>query len=127
MYGRYGTDKLSYAMWILSIVIYLGCMFVPWGIVRMILQILSTALLVLVFFRMFSKNIYARRAENNKFLKMTKPIGSFFKVSFNRIKYRKTHCYRKCPHCKNMLKLPKVRGEHRVACPVCGESFKVNI
>ncbi len=127
MYGRYGVDKLSYALWIISIVLSVAIIFIPIVAVKISLQLLSVLLLIYVFFRMFSRNHYKRRKENEKFIKLTKPISSFFKLNINRFKYRKTHCYRKCPHCKNQLRLPKVKGSHKVACPVCGNSFSVKI
>ncbi len=106
MYGRYGVDKLSYALWIISIVLSVAIIFIPIVAVKISLQLLSVLLLIYVFFRMFSRNHYKRRKENEKFIKLTKPISSFFKLNINRFKYRKTHCYRKCPHCKNQLRLP---------------------
>ncbi len=127
MYGRYGADALSLFIWSISLIMSFVCIFIPVTAVNWIIRVASTLLLILVFFRMFSKNISARRSENAKFLKLKKPLSSFFKLTFNRIKYRKTHIYRRCPHCKNMLRLPKVKGEHNVSCPACKKVFKVKI
>ncbi len=127
MYGRYGTDALSYFMWAISIVLSFSVLFIPGFIIKLIIQLVSATILVLVFLRIFSRNLTARRSENTKFLRLTKPITSFFKLTFNRFKYRKTHVYRKCPHCKNTLRLPKVKGKHGVKCPACKKSFDVNI
>ena len=48
-------------------------------------------------------------------------IKGFFVLRKNKFRDRKTHVYRKCPHCKAQIRLPKVKGEHKCACPKCGE------
>lgn len=47
--------------------------------------------------------------------------------TFHRIRDRKTHVYRTCPVCKNVLRLPRVMGEHGVNCPACRGHFTVKI
>lgn len=127
MYGRYGIDELSCLLMILSVVLSVVRMFIPSVIAGLTIYLTDILLLVVAAYRMFSKNTVKRRRENEKFKSFFKPIKAFFSINFNRIKYRKTHVYRKCPHCKNMLRLPRVKGKHHAACPVCGESFEVNI
>ena len=127
MYGRYGTDTLSkVTLWV-----YAGVM-VAYLILRLIFQgdlvasiiisvsyfVISTALVYWMFFRMFSKNIYKRRRENDKFC-------GFFKLRKNKWRDRKTHVYRKCPKCKAVLRLPRAKGKHNVVCPRCQNRFEV--
>ena len=81
----------------------------------------------LMFFRCFSKNIYARRRENEFFKNIFKKIKNFFVLQKNRIRDIKGYRYRKCPHCKAMLRLPKRRGRHTVICPRCKKRFEVKI
>ena len=45
----------------------------------------------------------------------------------HRIRDRKTHVYRRCPVCKNVLRLPREVGDHGVNCPVCHGHFSVKI
>ncbi|MBO5270165.1 MAG: hypothetical protein J6B77_05225, partial [Clostridia bacterium] len=71
-------------------------------------------------FRVFSKNVVKRRREVERFY-------GFFRNKRNRFRDRKTHVYKKCPHCKAMLRLPKRKGQHTVCCPACRERFSLKI
>lgn len=118
MYGRNGPDQLSLVILIAYIVIYLVAQ-----IFRLpILAIFSLALMFWCFFRMFSRNIQARRKENQAFL-------SFFsrlkKTSDQKKSFRndKEHRYYKCPKCGNILRVPKGKGKIQIKCPVCKTEF----
>ena len=119
--GRYGTDTLGKTtMWVLVglLVLDLILNFVtdsPW--VDLILTILVWGLLIWMYFRMMSRNIAKRRRENEVFC-------GFFKLRRNRFRDRKTHVYRKCKHCKAVLRLPKAKGKHTVRCPRCQKLFE---
>ena len=127
MYGRYGTDTLSKViLWV-----YAGVM-IAYLILQLIFQknltasivlsasyfVISTSLIYWMFFRIFSRNIYKRRRENERFC-------GFFKLRKNKWRDRKTHVYRKCPKCKAILRLPKAKGKHNVVCPRCKNRFEV--
>ena len=123
MYGRYGTDTLNKVLlwvYVAVIIIYTVLSFLiksPAFYLAYIL--LTTALVVVIFWRMFSRNIEARRRENIKFC-------GFFKLGRNKFRDRKTHVYRKCPRCKAVLRLPRAKGKHNVVCPRCQNRFEVN-
>lgn len=123
MSGRYGTDTLGkvmmifYVVWILAYSIL--SIWVHSVIYNLIYVIVTALLIVAIFFRMFSRNIAARRKENTKFC-------GFFKLRKNKFRDRKTHVYRKCPRCKAVLRLPKAKGKHTVVCPKCQNRFEVN-
>lgn len=133
MYGRYGYDKLSFFMFCLYFVLFfVRCVLAFFdskaaSVISLTVFFLSTALLFWIIFRFFSRNITARRKENEVYLKLSKPVAEFFKRSFNRIRYVKKYRYRKCPHCKSFLRLPKKKGKHNVCCPRCKKDFEVNI
>lgn len=127
MYGRYGVDELSRALLVVYLVLAVVMLFIPNVIARMIINVFSLALCIFMFYRMFSKNISRRTAENQKYLRARRKIKEWFLLRRNKWKYRKTHVYRKCPHCGVQIRLPRVKGEHRCACPKCGDSFGVNI
>ena len=127
MYGRYGADALSKGMLILYIAIAVIWIFIPNMIARIVLQMFSLLLSVLIFYRIFSRNIAKRSRENQKYLYAKQKVRAWFLLRRNKWKYRKTHVYRKCPHCKAQIRLPKVKGEHKCACPKCGESFPISI
>ncbi len=127
MRGRYGTDALSRGMLVCYLLINAVLLFVGNTVARILLQILATVLLVMIFFRMFSRNIPVRTAENNAYLKGRRRIRESILLQRNRWRYRRTHVYRKCPHCGVQIKLPRVEGNHQCACPRCGESFSVSV
>ena len=122
MYGRYGGDQLNkfliwmYAIWILLCTVI--SLFVDSVWFSLLYWVGSMALMIWIFSRIFSKNIVARRKENERFC-------GYFRLRKNKRRDRKTHVYRKCPNCKAVLRLPKSKGKHFVVCPRCNNRFKV--
>lgn len=129
MVGRYGIDAFYKAL----LVFYLILIILNSILLRIttvgyyITLVLSLAVLVFAFYRVFSKNISARRKENNWWLKTTAPIVKQSKLLSDKWKFRKTHVFRKCPNCKAVLRLPKKKGKHNVNCPHCRQNFKVTV
>ena len=121
-YGTYGTDTLSKVLlWV----------YLAWLVICTIVELfvdsiwfslaywaVTLALVFWMLFRIFSRNVVARRKENERFC-------GFFKLRRNKFKDRKTHVYRKCPKCKAVLRLPKAKGKHFVVCPRCKNRFEV--
>ena len=126
-YGRYGTDALSKCMLAIYLVIAVIMLFVRNSVVYYCLQGISLVLCILIFYRMFSRNLAKRTAENARYLSVKKGIREKIFLQRNKWKYRKTHVYRKCPHCGVQIKLRRVKGDHRCACPKCGDTFGVHI
>ena len=62
MYGRYGVDQLGNFLFISYIILFVISLFVPY------IGFLCYALIIYSLFRMFSKQIYKRQAENEWFL-----------------------------------------------------------
>ena len=65
--------------------------------------------------------------ENAKYLGARNKFLSFFKRKKAQFRDRKTHVYKKCPHCKATLRLPKKKGRHTVSCPKCRKRFETKI
>ena len=122
MYGRYGGDTLNkvliwvYAIWIILFSVI--SIFIDSIWLSLFYWVSTLGLVIWIFFRMFSRNIPARRRENERFC-------GFFKLRRNKFRDRKTHVYRKCPACKAVLRLPKSKGKHFVVCPRCKHRFEV--
>lgn len=123
MYGRYGADELYRFLFILFYVLFVPNMFLR----SYILSVLTLAVLVFATYRSFSRNIAARRAENEKYLALKRRFLGFFKLQKNKWRDRKTHAYRKCPYCKSVLRFPKKKGLHHARCPECSKNFDVKI
>jgi hypothetical protein len=56
-----------------------------------------------------------------------RPKVNFFVLTRNRWRDRKTHVYQKCAMCKNVLRFPKIGGNHIAKCPCCDFRFEVRI
>ncbi len=123
MYGRYGTDELYRFLTIAFYVIFFLNIFLG----SVVLYGLTLGILIFATYRTFSKNILRRREENMKYLSIKRKVTDFFKLQKNKWRDRKTHVYKKCPHCRAVLRLPKSRGKHSVRCPGCSNSFDVKI
>ena len=123
MYGRNGNDKLNQALFWVYFVILLVNIFLK----SIVLWILELLLVALYLFRFFSRAIYRRQKENRDFLKIWNKFTGFFKLHKNKFRDRKTHVYRKCEHCRAVLRLPKKPGKHTVRCPQCNKTFSVKI
>ena len=122
MYGRYGGDDLSKALLVLSFILIIIARFLPKSLSSLI-AIGYIPTLVCVF-RIFSRNIFKRRQENYKYLKIKNSVVIWSKQKLNRVKDSKTHKYFKCPDCKQKLRVPRGKGKISVTCPKCKKTFK---
>lgn len=123
MAGRYGIDSLYHFLLVACFVLILVNIFVG----SLIISLLEFILLGYATFRIMSKNIYKRQQENLKFLKIIDKPKKFFNLQKCKMRDRKTHVYKKCPSCRNNLRLPKQKGKHTVVCPCCKNRFDVKI
>ena len=119
MYGRYGSDHLSFFLLFLYVVlIFISALphmaWVSW---------LALAVLLWNLFRMFSRRIDRRRAENARFLALFGPFIRGFKMR-RTIHRDKDHRYFKCPNCGQYLRVPRGKGKITVNCRNCGASFE---
>ena len=71
MQGRYGTDTLSQFLLICGLVVVLFSSFSSSDTVRMIWYVVGWALIIYCYYRMFSRNVTKRYAENQAFLART--------------------------------------------------------
>ena len=121
MIGRYGQDELGKFILSLALILLIINLFVKTAA-------LSAAALVLIiyfYYRIFSRDVRARYAENKKFLTSLDPLRRKFFSSKNKYDNRKVYKYIKCPKCKFEMKVPKNKGKIRVTCKKCGEKFIV--
>ena len=116
MQGRYGVDSLSrFLSGVLIAVIILGLFIrIPFS------GLITLALLVILYWRMFSRNISKRYEENQKFLQLRdKFLGRFSNISSNLSQFKDYHIY-KCPRCNQKIRIPRGKGHIMVRCPRCG-------
>ena len=122
MAGRYGADQLSFAMVIGALVMTLVGTFARFGL----LTLMADALLILVFFRMLSKDRYKRAHENQVYLEKSQRVRQACKEWWNRMKNSKKYHYYTCPKCKKRLRVPRGVGHITITCKNCGEKFDKN-
>lgn len=117
--GRYGIDHLGKAMLCAYLVFYLISLLTSWNF----FLLLSTLLAFLTLYRMLSRNIQKRHAENQWFLQKTAPLWRWYRTH-KMIHSDKDHCYFKCPSCGQRLRVPKGNGKIKITCRSCGASFE---
>ena len=121
MQDRYGPDELYRFMLIICLIMLIFNMFINSAIFRF----LELIVFVLSLFRFFSKNKAKRNYENKIYLELICRIKKYFIYKKNKYKDRNTHMYKKCPKCKQKIRLPLKKGKHIVKCPSCSERFEV--
>mgnify|MGYP006892998871 CR=1 FL=1 len=109
MAGRYGSDQLNNALLLLAIVL----MVIEWVMKWNWMSMFILALFILCYFRMFSRNIQARYAENQKFLQKWEPVSRRLHNAVLRFQDRKTHRYFKCPNCHKRLRVRRAAARSR--------------
>ena len=119
MQGRNGVDNLGWhALWtglILSLVSsFLG---------SMLLSLAGNVLYFYALFRMLSRNVVKRQAENTRYVSFMNNWQKELKQFFLRLKGTKEYKYFRCPSCKNRLRLRRGCGEKHITCPVCKDQF----
>lgn len=115
MYGRNGIDELSNFLLKVGLFVLIPTLFVG-GTARLILDLLFWAITIYCYFRVFSKNISKRQAENQWFLS---------KMNYNktRVKQAKQYRFYDCPKCHTHLRVPRGAGKITITCKKCGYQF----
>ena len=113
MAGRYGSDQLG--RWLLGlavVLILLGMIGNRTGSTVLAgLSLLAYVPLIWSIFRVYSRNIEARRRENAALQRF-----------LTRLRDR-DHRYYHCPKCGQTVRVPRGRGRINIRCPKCGEQF----
>jgi len=119
MAGRYGNDSLNQFLCIAS----LACLVIAMISDTRLFYYGGLALLIYSYFRMFSRNISARTAENYKFYNLKQTAAGWLNSQKSRWAGRKQYRYYACPQCKQKLRVPRGRGRIQISCPRCGNQF----
>lgn len=126
MRGRYGMDNLNRFLLIIVFAVIVIDMFLR----LRIFDLITLALLIYIYCRMFSRNINARYRENQRFLQFASKFrankGNFSKGGyaggFGAAK-DDAHKVLRCPGCGEKLRVPKGAGKINISCPHCGTKF----
>lgn len=120
-YGAiYGTDALNkflLALFILEFIVFK--FIVPFKGA----DVIALIIVIIIYYRMLSKDLNKRIAENRKFLSLTSSIRRPVKRIGNNIS-DKEYKYIECPNCKQELRVPKKKGKIKVTCKKCHTKFE---
>lgn len=118
---RYGNDSLNRSLLGLSLVLFVVSLFGS-----NLYYLMALLIMLVVCFRMFSKQIEKRASENRVFLQyhnriigcinFLKPMGSYTKAERIYV----------CPMCKQKIRVPKGKGRIAITCKKCGCEFVKN-
>lgn len=123
MYGRYGMDQLYRALLFLCI----GLMGLGLFVRSPAISVAMWILLFLAVGRSMSRNIEARRRENEKYLSATRGIRKELSLTARKIRGFRSWRYRRCPRCKALIEIPRTKGKRVIDCPRCHEVFETRI
>ena len=116
MYGRNGMDQLGFVTLWAAIILDVVNLFVRNQVAYSILSAVAMVLTVWMVFRMFSKNLSKRRAENAAYMnKVVYPLRQALSRGRD-----KEHKYFTCPNCRTVCRVPRGKGRIVITCPKCG-------
>lgn len=121
MAGRNGNDQLNLFLSIVVLVLLVLSSFIKK--ISIVLNPLCLALLGYIYFRMFSRNVYKRREENEKYIRMKYKLSVWFRMRRECWVQRKDYKFFTCPSCRANLRVPRHRGKVKIVCRKCGNSF----
>ena len=112
MIGRYGSDRLNTYLLVVGVALMLiGSIFGGKSALASWCSLLSYVPLIWCIFRMYSRNIEARRRENAAVQNFLAHLRD------------KNHRYYRCPRCRQTVRVPRGRGKISIRCPKCSQRF----
>ena len=124
MQGRYGTDAFARFTISVSLILIVAAAFLRRSGLGAILDFAGLALMVYTYFRIFSKNISKRYAENQKYLRIRGNIKKRWHREKNILNQRKTYHIYRCPGCSQKIRIPRGKGKIEISCPKCQTKFR---
>lgn len=119
MSGRNGMDELARFESGLVLVLLIISLFSRLGL----LYIVALAVMIHMYYRMFSRNVSKRYEENQKFLNLRYNSTVEWNKKKKHFAQRKTYCFFKCPQCKQEVRVPRGHGRICITCPRCRTEF----
>ena len=122
MYGRNGMDQMNRALFWGYMGTFLAQVLfstLRWQVPALLCEILLWPLMLLIFFRIFSKNLPKRRAENQRVWNWWGGIKS--RNAGAKARHAdKDHKYFTCKTCGTICRVPVGKGKIIITCPKCG-------
>ncbi len=123
MYGRNGMDQLNRVLFWAFLGIWIAQMLfmavLHSHLLGVVCDVVLWALMIVIFFRMFSKNLSKRREENGRL------VNWLWRTKSRRAGAKerhadKDHKYFTCKQCKAICRVPVGKGKIVITCPKCG-------
>ena len=119
LYGRNGFDNLARACNAVAILLLVINIFAQ----NAVLYFLWMVFFAYSVFRVYSRNIPKRYAENQKFLAMMDVPQKRIRLLKLQWRDRSVSRYYICKSCHQQIRVPKGKGRIEIRCPKCGERF----
>ncbi len=119
MMGRYGADQLGQLLMGSSVVLLLLSMLFRVDI----FYILALGIMGYEYYRMMSRKIGQRQAENQKFLNWRYRLAVKWNREREHFRQRKTCRFYRCPSCRQKVRVPRGKGKICITCPSCKTEF----
>ena len=121
MYGRNGVDRLGLTMiWAALLLDIINMLLREKPVVSSIIGLVSGVILFTALFRMFSRNLEKRRAENTRFMeKVWWPVSRRM-AGARQQRMDKEHRYFTCHWCGAVCRVPRGKGRIVITWPRCG-------
>lgn len=119
MQGRYGMDSFTRFLLVLS----MACLILSSLFQSTIFSIACWGLLIYMYFRVFSRNITARYAEEQKYIRIKEDVKAYIRRDKSVIDADKAHRIYRCPQCRQKIRVPRGKGRIEITCPKCSRKF----
>ena len=125
MQGRYGVDGFArFTMGVALVCIVVSVFFQKGSTAGALLNTLGLAAIIYTYFRILSRNVSKRYAENQKYLSMTSKLRQSFNREKSMMQQRKTHHIYTCQGCGQKIRIPRGSGKKvEIDCPKCHTKF----
>lgn len=119
MTGRYGVDQFSQFLMYCFIILCILNLFIRSNLLNFFIILL----MIYCYYRVFSKNLNKRYAENAKYLSFKEKGFQNFRKEKSLLQERKKNHIYSCPNCKQKIRVPKRKGKIVITCPKCRTEF----
>ncbi|WP_178626022.1 hypothetical protein [Frisingicoccus sp.] len=119
MAGRYGVDKMNQVLSVCSLILIVFGIFFKVSLLYWV----GLAVIIYIYFRMLSKDIPRRYAENQAFLQQYYRLTGWFTGKKQSMERNKGYRIYKCPQCRQKVRVPKGKGKISIHCPKCSNDF----
>lgn len=119
MSGRNGMDDLARFESGFVVALLVVSLFSRWGL----LYVVALAVMIHMYFRMFSKNVSKRYEENQKYLNFRYQTVVWWNKKKKHFAQRKMYRFFRCPNCKQEVRVPRGHGRICITCPKCRTEF----